>query len=294
MLDRPLTAVTKQAELRARLAAAGTPTPGLDARLLMLQGTGLSHAALIAEPHRLLDARQAEQIDELARRRLAGEPVSRIAGEREFYGRPFLIGPATLDPRPETEILVECALRHARVRPPAALRILDLGTGSGAILLSLLAELPLACGIGIDLSEEALLVALENARRLGVAERASFVRAHWTSAFGRPFDLVLSNPPYIPSGMIAGLQPEVRDHDPHLALDGGIDGLAAYRSIAEGAAPLLAPGGLLAVEIGAGQAEAVAAIFAECGFEPVERVRDLAGQERVIAFARPRSGLHAQ
>jgi release factor glutamine methyltransferase len=285
MLDRPLTVSAKQAELRARLAAAGAATPDLDARLLVLQATGLSHAALVAEPRRLLDARQAEHLERLARRRIAREPVSRIAGEREFYGRPFLIGPATLDPRPETESLVECALRHARGRPREPLRILDLGTGSGALLLSVLAELPLARGIGTDVSEEALLVAIENARRLGVAERASFVRANWTSAIGGQYDLILSNPPYIPNRMIAGLQPEVRDHDPHLALDGGIDGLAAYRSIAEGARPLLAPTGLVAVEIGAGQAEAVAAIFGDCGFEPVERVRDLAGHERVISFA---------
>ena len=285
MLDRPLTVSAKQAELRARLAAAGAATPDLDARLLVLQATGLSHAALVAEPRRLLDARQAEHLERLARRRIAREPVSRIAGEREFYGRPFLIGPATLDPRPETESLVECALRHARGRPREPLRILDLGTGSGALLLSVLAELPLARGIGTDVSEEALLVAIENARRLGVAERASFVRANWTSAIGGQYDLILSNPPYIPSRMIAGLEPEVRDHDPHLALDGGIDGLAAYRSIAEGARPLLAPTGLVAVEIGAGQAEAVAAVFADCGFEPVERVRDLAGHERVISFA---------
>jgi release factor glutamine methyltransferase len=285
MLDRAVTVSARQAELSARLAAAGAATPELDARLLMLQATGLSHAAIIAEPRRPLDGRQAEHLEGLARRRLAREPISRIAGEREFYGRPLRIGPATLDPRPETETLVDCALRHARRRPGDPLTILDLGTGSGAILLSLLAELPRARGIGTDVSEGALLVAADNARRLGVADRARFVRANWTSAIAGQHDLILSNPPYIASGLIAGLEPEVREHDPHLALDGGSDGLAAYRSIAEGARPLVAPRGLVAVEIGAGQAEAVTAVFAECGFEPVQKLRDLAGHERVISFA---------
>lgn len=285
MLDRPVTVSGKQAELRARLAAAGAPTPDLDARLLVLQATGLSHEALIAEPGRLLDPRQAQHLESLARRRLAREPVSRIAGEREFYGRPFLIGPATLDPRPETETVVDCALRHIRARRDDTLRILDLGTGSGALLVSLLAELPQACGIGTDLSEEALLVAIENAGRLGVAERASFVWTSWTTAIGGQFDVVVSNPPYIPTRMIAGLEAEVREYDPHLALDGGDDGLGAYRSIAEGARPLVAPGGMIAVEIGGGQAEVVAAIFAERGWNAEQILCDIAGRERVLRFA---------
>jgi release factor glutamine methyltransferase len=275
------------AGLRRRLAAAGIANPALDARLLVIAATGLSHEALIAAPERMLDGDEARRLDALADRRLAGEPVSRIVAEREFYGRPFTIGPASLDPRPDTETLVERALGFART-PEAPVNILDLGTGSGAILVSLLAEWPEARGTGTDVSEAALAVALGNALRHGVADRARFVRADWCHGVEGAFDLIVANPPYIPSGELHRLEPEVRDHDPPLALDGGADGLDAYRAIAAGAGPLLVPGGLVAVEIGAGQEIAVAAVFAGHEWAPASagaRCRDLGGHVRVLAFS---------
>ena len=279
-----------QRALSGRLAAAGVASPGLDARLLVRLATGLALEDLIADPDRPLRPAEAARLAALERRRVAGEPVSRLAGEREFHGRRFAIDAATLDPRPETEALVETALAAARRRGGATgegVRILDLGTGSGIVLVSLLAELAGASGVGIDLSPAALAVAQGNAERHGVASRARFAAGDWGAGLDGPFDLVVSNPPYIPSADIAGLAPEVRDHDPRLALDGGPDGLDAYRAIADEAPRLLAPGGTLAVEIGAGQEDQVEAILAAAGLSDPERVRDLAGRVRVIAMQRP-------
>jgi release factor glutamine methyltransferase len=284
------------ASLRRRLEAAGIANPALDARLILMKATGLSHEALIAAPERLLESGEVRRLEDMADRRLAREPVSRIFAEREFYDRPFTIGPASLDPRADTETLVERALAFARTHAfqnshggPA---VLDLGTGSGAILVTLLAELPEARGTGTDLSPAALDEARANAARHGVSGRIRFVAADWCSGLEGRFDLIVSNPPYIPSEELQRLEREVRDYDPVLALDGGPDGLEAYRDIAAGAGPLLAPGGLLAVEIGAGQERAVAAIFAGHGWEPAPAgaaSRDLAGHVRVLAFARPDS-----
>jgi release factor glutamine methyltransferase len=282
------------ASLRRRLEAAGIANPALDARLIVMKATGLSHEALIAAPGRLLEPGEAQRLEDMADRRLAGEPVSRIFAEREFYDRIFTIGPASLDPRPDTETLVERALAFARTHSfqnshggPA---VLDLGTGSGAILVTLLAELPEARGTGTDLSPAALDEARANAARHGVAERVRFLAADWCSGLEGRFDLIVSNPPYIPSEELSRLEREVRDWDPLAALDGGPDGLEAYRDIAAGAAPLLAPGGLLAVEIGTGQEHSVAAIFATYDWEPAPAgaaSRDLAGHVRVLAFALP-------
>lgn len=272
--------------LRRRLAAAGIASFALDARLILSAATGLAHEALIAQPERPLSADEASLLDELANRRLAREPLSRILAEREFYGRPFTIGPASLDPRPDTETLVERALGFAKASLQPV-EILDLGTGSGAILVTLLAELPDARGTGTDLSLAALEEAEANAIRHGVAERVRFVPADWCEGLEGSFDLIVSNPPYVPSGDIHRLEPEVRDHDPSRALDGGPDGLDAYRAIAAGARRLLAPGGLLAVEIGAGQNNAVSAVFARQGWDPASTAaicRDLAGHIRVLAF----------
>ena len=274
------------ADLGKRLAAAGIASPALDARLLLLAATGLTHEALIGAPERLLGESEARRLDGLAGRRLAREPVSRIFGEREFYGRPFAIGPASLDPRADTETLVERALRFVDTQPAPA--ILDLGTGSGAILMTLLAELPGARGTGTDVSEAALDVARANARRHGVDGRAQFVAADWCDGVTGRFDLIVSNPPYIPSGDISGLEPEVRDHDPVVALDGGTDGLDAYRAIATGAQACLSPGGLLALEIGAGQRDAVDRLFAAHGWRPAPAEAtspDLSGRIRVLAFS---------
>jgi release factor glutamine methyltransferase len=286
----PATVADTLVDLGRRFAAAGIASPALDARLLLIAATGLSHEALIAAPDRLLGGDEVRRLENLARRRLAREPLSRIIAEREFYGRSFTVGPASLDPRPDTETLVERALNFAATRT-APLDILDLGTGSGAILVTLLAELPVAHGIGTDVSAAALAEARLNALSHGVGERARFVRANWCTdwewAAGRRFDLIVANPPYIPSREIDGLEPEVRDHDPRLALDGGADGLDAYRAIAAGAGRLLAPGGLLALEIGAGQEHEVAALFAAHGWDAESATaicRDLAGHVRVLAF----------
>ncbi|NVO14264.1 MAG: peptide chain release factor N(5)-glutamine methyltransferase [Rhodoplanes sp.] len=255
--------------LAAALRGAGCDTPELDARLLIGHALGLDHAGLAVAAERPLSADEARRIDALAQRRRAHEPVSRILGSREFWSLPLAVTPAVLDPRPDTETVVTAALaaidaRHGR---GAVRRIADLGTGSGALLLALLSELPQAHGIGTDRSLAALAVAGENARRLGLVTRAAFVACDYGSALAGGLDLVVSNPPYIRSTDIATLAPEVRDHDPHLALDGGPDGLDAYRAIAADAPRLLAPGGTLVVEVGAGQAAAVVALFDTSGLD---------------------------
>ena len=276
------------------LRDAGAETPALDARLLLCLATGLTHEALIAHGQEPIAPEEAARLAGYVARRLDGEPVSRIRGTRDFYGRDFLIDACTLDPRPDTETLVDAALDTIaqngwKDRP---LELLDLGTGSGCILLTLLAELPQAEGVGTDASEGALRVAAENARRLGVAPRARFLAADWLDGMEGQFDLIVSNPPYIPSAEIAGLAREVAAYDPRPALDGGADGLDAYRRIAEGAGALLAPGGQLLVEIGASQADAVLALLREAGFPVGEAsVRwDLAGRPRCILAGSPRPG----
>lgn len=286
MLDRPLSVGRAQSLLTGRLAAAGIPNAALDTRLLLMRAAGLTHESLIAEPHRLLSPGEAERLEAMARRRLGREPVSRILGEREFYGRSFAIGPAALDPRPETETLIDLALAYGRAlaKPPL---ILDLGTGSGAILVTLLAELPQAWGMGTDRDGAALRIARRNALRHGVADRASLAAADWCRGIAGRFDIIVSNPPYIPSAEVAGLEAEVRDFDPQAALDGGPDGLDAFRAIAGSTVTLVHPGGMVAVEIGAGQAAAVTAIFVQQGWEAnpaAASAADLSGRTRVLSF----------
>lgn len=276
-------------DLSRELAEAGIPSPALDARVLLMLASGLSHERLAVEPERLLQPEEIQRLAAFAARRLAGEPVSRIRGEREFFGLPFSIDASTLDPRPDTEILVELALAFAKSRERRRLRILDLGTGSGAILVSLLAALPDAKGVGTDASVAALAMAERNAARNGVAGRAAFRKADWCDGIEGAFDLIVSNPPYIPAGEIAGLAIEVSRFDPRSALDGGADGLAPYRAIAAGAAQLLVPGGLLVVEIGAGQEPEVVAILANFGWKAsgfASRRTDLAGHVRALGFER--------
>lgn len=269
--------------------AAGIDTPQLDARVLAEHALGIDRARLVADSERLLDARAIDAIDELAGRRIAREPVARIVGAREFWSLPLAVSAAVLVPRPDTETVVEAALdavtaSSGRRRP---LRILDIGTGSGALLLALLTELPDATGIGTDISEAALAVAAANAARLALDTRCTFVAANIAQGVEGPFDLVVSNPPYIASGEIAALAPEVRNFDPRLALDGGSDGLAAYRAIAADAGRLLAPGGLLVVELGAGQEDAVSQLLAQAGLAVQAPARkDLGGVARALS-ARP-------
>jgi release factor glutamine methyltransferase len=271
-----------------RFREAGLDTPDLDARLLVGHVLGLDHAGLMRESERPLGPRTLAGIDALAARRLAGEPVARIVGLKEFWGLPFAVSPAVLVPRPETETVVETALARldaadARERP---LQIVDLGTGSGAILLALLHELPQAFGVGTDCSVAAIETARENARRLGVAPRAAFVVCDFGAALGG-FDLVVANPPYIATAEIPTLAREVRDFDPMAALDGGADGLAAYRTIAADARRLLAPGGFLVLEVGAGQSDAVSALAGAAGLTAVAAIPDLAGIPRVVSGRYP-------
>ena len=280
-----LTVEQARRTLGAALRAAGLDTPELDARILVGHALGLDHTGLAVVAARPLAAAETAGIAALAARRLAGEPVARIVGRREFWGLPLIVTPAVLVPRPETETVVELALALIdRPGPRArALRIADLATGSGAILLALLSELPNAHGIGTDIEAGALAVARANAELLGLQNRAHFVASDYGSALRGPFDLVVSNPPYVATSEIARLAPEVREHDPRRALDGGADGLAAYRTIAADAARLAGP---LVVEIGAGQQRDVEFLFAREGLAIAEARHDLSGIVRATSARR--------
>ena len=272
--------------LTARLRSAGIEEPALDARLLVGAALQLDLTGMVTQAARRLSPEEAARIEQYAQRRLAHEPVARIVGTREFWGMPFRLSEATLVPRPDTETVVELALEIFRGlaisgRSP---RIADIGTGSGAILLALLHEIPDAFGIGTDLSLTALITARDNARALGLAGRAGFVACSYASALRGPFDLIVSNPPYIPSAEIPTLSLEVREHDPHLALDGGNDGYDAYRGLIPQASERLAPGGALIVEAGQGQARNIATLMAAAGLT-VDRPpkADLAGIPRAVS-----------
>ncbi|WP_375454348.1 peptide chain release factor N(5)-glutamine methyltransferase [uncultured Methylobacterium sp.] len=259
--------------------------PGSDARFLLLGVLGLRNIDVALHGGRQIGSEGAARLDAALRRRLAGEPVARILGAWEFWGLPFRLSPETLVPRPDSETLVEAALRGVPDRA-ARLRLLDLGTGSGCILVALLSELPRATGIGLDRSEGALHTARANAAENGVADRAGFVAADWCDPLAGQFDLVVANPPYIAGAAIAGLDREVREHDPALALDGGVDGLDAYRRILEGVSGgLLSERGTLHVEVGFDQARAVAEYGAKAGFAVRGIARDLAGHARTVSFS---------
>jgi release factor glutamine methyltransferase len=271
-----------------RFRAAGIDSPDLDARLIVGHALGLDHADLVRDGERPLLPGEAAGIETLVSRRLGGEPVARITGVKEFWGLPFDVSPAVLVPRPDTETVVETALARlagdgARSR---SLRIADLGTGSGAILIALLHELPNASGVGTDSDPAALATARANAGRLGLAARAAFVAGDFGAALAGGFDVVVTNPPYVASDEIATLAPEVRDFDPRNALDGGPDGLAAYRTITADAPRLLAPGAHLVMEVGAGQSDAVCILAAAAGLGSITVAPDLAGIPRVVSTRR--------
>jgi release factor glutamine methyltransferase len=271
--------------LAARLRSRGIDSAELDARILAGSALGLDLTGLIAAAARILADVEAERLEGFARRRIAGEPAARIIGLKEFWGLPLRLSPATLVPRPDTETVVEAALEilRAESKCDSALRIADLGTGSGAILLALLSELPDAFGVGTDISVPALRTARDNARQLGFVARAAFVACDYAAALSGPFDLIVSNPPYIRSAHIASLDAEVRDHDPHRALDGGFDGLDAYRLIAPQASRLLAPGGALVMEVGHGQSGDVQGLLTAAGLTPAGPPKsDLAGIRRAV------------
>ena len=260
-----------------------------DARILLAHALHLDRAQLLAQSDRLLEAREIDTVLPLAARRLKREPVARILGRKEFWSLPLGLTPDVLVPRPETETIVEAALDRVlrgglRLE---RLRVLDIGTGSGALLLALLKEMPNATGTGTDIDAGALACARANAERHDLAGRCSFVAGDMAAGLAGPFDLIVSNPPYVARGEIARLEPEVRDYDPKLALDGGEDGLDAYRAIAAAAPRLLAPDGRLIVELGAGQELSVRALFTNTGLAIVTVRNDLSGIPRALVANAP-------
>ena len=231
-----------------------------------------------------IDEAAAARLNDALARRLKGEPLWRVLGAREFWGLSFRLSPGTLEPRPDSETLIDAALGHLAARRHDELRLLDLGTGTGCLLIATLREFPRASGLGVDLSPEAVATATSNAARNGVSARAAFHEGDWTAGINERFDLILSNPPYIGSAEIAHLDKNVREHDPLLALDGGPDGLDAYRALAAGLPGHLKPGGLAILEIGAGQEEAVVALMRQAGLRHLDSRRDLGGHIRALVF----------
>jgi release factor glutamine methyltransferase len=275
----------------AALTAAGVASARLEARLLVGHVLGAETEAVLCQPERYLDDNQRHRLAALVERRTGHEPLAYIFGEREFWSLPFRVTVDTLVPRPESETLIETALHHLCKRP-AALRILDLGTGSGCLLLALLSELPLTFGVGVDRSPAAVSVARTNARALRLDRRAVFLAGAWADAIAGRFDVVVCNPPYVADGEIASLAPEVAGFEPRLALSGGTDGLDAYRQIAPQIHRLLAPGGLAFFEMGYGQATKVAGLFRSHYLQLVDIKNDLCGIPRclVVAAETPRTG----
>ncbi|HEY3888855.1 MAG TPA: peptide chain release factor N(5)-glutamine methyltransferase [Caulobacteraceae bacterium] len=270
---------------KARLQAAGVDGPVIDARLLVEAAAGASRTDIIADPRRVLSDDQAEALEGFIARRERREPVSHILGRKGFWKIMLQVTAGVLTPRPDTETLVELVLRDLPEGKPFS--VLDLGVGSGAILLAILAERPAGKGLGIDVSDEALAVARENAANLGLAGRVALLRGDWTRGLeDASFDLVVANPPYVRSAEIATLAPEVRDHEPRMALDGGPDGLDAYRELAPEILRVLRPGRPFAVEIGFDQSAAVEALFKAAGADGVATHKDLANRDRVVAGAK--------
>lgn len=270
---------------RRMLQAAGIDSAALDARLLVAVALGITVETVIAWPERSLTPDAGVRLAALMRRRVAREPMAYILGRREFWSLDLVVTPATLTPRPDSETLVAAALDELPDRH-APLSILDFGTGTGCLLLALLSELPAATGTGVDIDRAALDVARQNAFRLGLTGRTGFMQGEWGLSLSESFDVIVSNPPYIATGDLAAPAPELR-FEPRLALDGGADGLSAYRALIPDAARLLRPDGLLVLEIGAGQAVPVQALLAASGLTPLRVSRDLAGVERcVLARAR--------
>ncbi|RWH67885.1 peptide chain release factor N(5)-glutamine methyltransferase [Mesorhizobium sp.] len=273
---------------RERLAAAGIDDPALDSRLIVEHFSGTTRTQAIAEPRQKVGSAALSAIETALGRRVAGEPAHRILGYREFYGLRLSLSPETLEPRPDTETLVDAILPFARTTAErlGGCRILDLGTGTGAIALALLNAVPAASATGVDISEGALAKATENARDLGLGGRFKALHSNWFEKVSGSYHVIASNPPYIPSQEIGNLQDEVRDFDPHRALDGGADGLDPYRVIAAEAAGFLEAQGKVAVEIGHTQKNEVTGIFAAAGYKIAGAYRDLGGNDRVLVFER--------
>jgi release factor glutamine methyltransferase len=268
-----------------RLRAAGVAAPMLECRILLERAAGIDRVAQLAAPSRSLDPGELALFERLLERRLKREPIAHILGEREFFDIMFEVSADVLVPRPETELLVEHGLSIARRHGQGPLRILDLGVGSGCILLSLLRHLPQATGVGTDSSLAALALATRNADRLRLAHRSSFVATNWAAGIRGRFDLIVSNPPYIPRAEIETLDPEVRLYEPRAALDGGIDGLAAYRDLDRDLRARLATAGTVLLELGIGQGPELTGWFASRGWS-ARLHRDLAGQYRALELGR--------
>ena len=266
---------------QGRLAQAKVDSPAIDARLLLEAATGVTRLEIVTDPHREVPADQQAVLAEYVERRARREPVARILGRKGFWKILLRVSPNVLTPRPDTETIVERALRAFPEQ--AAFLVADLGVGSGAILLSILAERPAARGLGTDISEEALAVARDNAANLDLNDRATFLRTDWGAGLpDASFDLIVSNPPYVRTDEIATLEPEVKDHEPRLALDGGVDGLDAYRSLAPEVIRLLKPDGMFFVEIGYDQARDVESIFGVAGGWDLATIKDLTDRDRVV------------
>ena len=274
--------------LLTRLFASSGEGARAEARMLVGHVAGLDLTGLVTRADDPIGATDGQRLAALARRRLGGEPVQRLVGSAGFFGLEFRLSSETLVPRPDTETLVEVVLD--RLEGVARPRIADIGVGSGAILVALLCERKDAIGVGVDVSADALTTARANAEANGVGERALFVRGSWVEPLSGEFDAIVSNPPYIATEVILGLDAEVRLHDPMRALDGGADGLDAYRVLSATIGDRLKPGGLVAFEIGFDQAEAVSGLLVAAGFVEVEVIRDLAGRDRVVTARRAEPG----
>lgn len=264
------------------LASAGVADPAVDARILLCAATEIDHTELIRNPDEPLDGAACDRLSLMLARRVRREPISRILGRRGFWSLDLIVTPDVLDPRPESETLIDAALEHFADRQLDSLKILDLGTGSGALVCALLDVFPRAFGVAIDVSPQACVVARRNLTQCGFKGRFSIVEGDWSSLPTEAFDLIVSNPPYIKSGEIAGLDPEVCNFDPLIALDGGVDGLDAYRQIAPVITKCMPPSGVAVLEVGADQGNLVANVFATCALECVGIRRDYAGRDRAV------------
>lgn len=276
-----LTLVKAWTAAKERLKDAGIDQPAIDARLMLEVAADVTRTEIVTDPYRMLTAEQWATLDDYLTRRARREPVSHIIGRKGFWKILLQVNKNVLTPRPETEVIVDEVLKAFPEN--MSFSMLDLGVGSGAILLAILAERPAARGLGVDVSDEALAVARENAASLDLNNRAALLRGDWTTGLGdEGFDLVVSNPPYIASHVIETLEPEVRVHEPRLALDGGPDGLDAYRQLAPEVLRVLKPGGMFAVEIGYDQSADVEALFRQAGASNVRTIKDLSTHDRVV------------
>lgn len=276
-----LTLVKAWTTAKERLKDAGVDQPAIDARLMLEVAANVTRTEIVTDPYRELSAEQQAMLEDFLARRARREPVSHIIGRKGFWKILLRVNKDVLTPRPETEVIVDEVLKAFPEAMPFSM--LDLGVGSGTILLAVLAERPAAKGLGVDASNEALAVARDNAANLDLNTRAALMHGDWTAGLSdASFDLVVSNPPYIPSAVIETLEPEVRDHEPRLALDGGPDGLDVYRLLAPEILRVLKPGGMFAVEIGYDQSKAVEALFRAAGAREVKTIKDLSTHDRVV------------